>query len=179
MCRLYKVSTNVYRNLLAPFLGNIRPVHPRYTSRFYSIMAPSRQPGLDFISFVNGSPSPYHAVQSVRERLEKAGFQQLLERDDWADKCKPGGKYYITRNASTVAAWVRRESHCHLYPWSVPTWLTLLKAVGEKWTPGGPLAIIGAHTASLSILSVTLYLAYNSVQGLAMPARQAYLPMSE
>ena len=98
----------------------------RYTSISTTAMAPSSQPSHEFISFLNESPSPYHAVHSIRERLERAGFEQLLERDDWAGKCKPGGKYYITRNASTIAAW----------------------AVGRKWSPGGPFALIGAHTDS-------------------------------
>ena len=70
-------------------------------------MTPSAQPGLELISFVNESPSPYHAVKSTRERLENAGFCKLSDRDDWTGKCKPGGKYYTTRNGSTISAWVR------------------------------------------------------------------------
>jgi aspartyl aminopeptidase len=89
-------------------------------------MSPSAKPGHEFLDFVNSSPTPYHAVRSARERLEKAGFQQILERDDWASKCKPGKKYYLTRNASTLLAF----------------------AVGEKWRPGGPISMIGAHTDS-------------------------------
>ena len=31
----------------------------------------------DFVSFVNASPTPFHAVKSVKERLAKAGFQAI------------------------------------------------------------------------------------------------------
>jgi aspartyl aminopeptidase len=30
-----------------------------------------------FIKFVNGSPTPYHAVQNAALRLEKAGFLKV------------------------------------------------------------------------------------------------------
>ena len=115
-------SLNLYLRS-GPSAHNFTSSHHAYNT---AVMATSSQPSHEFISFLNESPSPYHAVQSIRERLERAGFEQLLERDDWAGKCKPGGKYYITRNASTIAAW----------------------AVGRKWSPGGPFALLGAHTDS-------------------------------
>lgn len=31
----------------------------------------------DFVSFLNASPTPYHAVASAKQRLEKAGFKQI------------------------------------------------------------------------------------------------------
>ncbi len=31
----------------------------------------------DFLDFVNASPTPFHAVRSVKERLSKAGFQEI------------------------------------------------------------------------------------------------------
>lgn len=31
----------------------------------------------DFVSFLNASPTPYHAVHSAKQRLEKAGFKQI------------------------------------------------------------------------------------------------------
>ncbi|CAM5641823.1 putative M18 family aminopeptidase 2 OS=Streptomyces antimycoticus OX=68175 GN=apeB PE=3 SV=1 [Streptomyces antimycoticus] len=43
----------------------------------------SAQPGIDrghtddLMSFLRASPSPYHAVASAAERLEKAGFQRI------------------------------------------------------------------------------------------------------
>jgi aspartyl aminopeptidase len=31
----------------------------------------------DFLDFVNASPTPFHAVKSVKERLTSAGFKQI------------------------------------------------------------------------------------------------------
>ena len=31
----------------------------------------------DFLSFVNASPTPFHAVRSVKEKLTKAGFTEI------------------------------------------------------------------------------------------------------
>ncbi|KAF2725482.1 peptidase M18, aminopeptidase I [Polychaeton citri CBS 116435] len=80
----------------------------------------------DFVSFLNASPTPFHAVQSAIERLEKAGFKPLRERDNWSSTVQPGGKYYLTRNTSTIIAF----------------------GVGEEWKPGNPVAMVGAHTDS-------------------------------
>ncbi|RDW83369.1 putative aspartyl aminopeptidase [Coleophoma crateriformis] len=80
----------------------------------------------DFIDFVNASPTPYHAVNSAIQRLTKAGFEEIRERDPWASTLQPGGKYYMTRNGSTIVAF----------------------AVGKRWKAGNPVAMIGAHTDS-------------------------------
>ena len=80
----------------------------------------------DFLSFVNASPTPFHAVRSARQRLEAAGFQYIKERDPWSSTLKPGGKYYLTRNGSTLVAF----------------------AIGEGWKAGGPISMVGAHTDS-------------------------------
>ncbi|CAK7203555.1 hypothetical protein SEUCBS139899_006289 [Sporothrix eucalyptigena] len=88
-------------------------------------MAPPKS-AYEFIDFVNASPTPYHAVASAVSRLEKAGFKAVKERDDWSASLKPGGKYYVTRNGSSIVAF----------------------AIGAKWRPGNPVAMIGAHTDS-------------------------------
>lgn len=80
----------------------------------------------DFLTFVNASPTPFHAVQSAKTRLEKAGFEPIRERDSWSSIVKPGGKYYLTRNGSTLVAF----------------------AVGGAWKAGNPVAMVGAHTDS-------------------------------
>lgn len=57
-----------------------------------------------FIHFVNRTGSPYHSVQAVRNILTNAGFEELHERTAW--KMVRGGKYFVTRNGSCIAAFV-------------------------------------------------------------------------
>jgi aspartyl aminopeptidase len=80
----------------------------------------------NFLDFVNASPTPFHAVLTARTYLEAAGFKPIKERDDWSTQVQPNGKYYLTRNASTIVAF----------------------AVGSAWKPGNPIAMVGAHTDS-------------------------------
>lgn len=80
----------------------------------------------EFIKFLNASHSPYHAVSSIKDHLTKHGFEELSERDSWNGKVSRKGKYFVTRNNSSIIAFV----------------------VGNKWQPGNAIAIIGAHTDS-------------------------------
>ncbi len=52
------------------------------TARFYSTMAPVniKVAANDFLDFVNASPTPFHAVKSVKERLSAAGFKEIKVR---------------------------------------------------------------------------------------------------
>lgn len=53
--------------------------------------------------FIRRSPSPWHAVKTAAEALEKAGYARLEERESWT--LTPGGKYYTTREGSSLIAW--------------------------------------------------------------------------
>ncbi|CDJ59872.1 aspartyl aminopeptidase, putative [Eimeria maxima] len=57
-----------------------------------------------FIHFVNKTGSPYHSVKAVKDILITAGFSELDERGSW--KVTQGGKYFVTRNDSCIAAFV-------------------------------------------------------------------------
>jgi len=76
----------------------------------------------DLMSFLAASPTPYHAVATAAERLEKAGFRQVAETDAWEGSS--GGKY-VVRGGAIIA-------------WYVP----------EGAEPHTPFRIIGAHTDS-------------------------------
>lgn len=54
------------------------------------------------IDFIKSSPTPFHAVATMSARLDEQGFQQLSEADAW-DVQQPG-RYYITRNDSSIIA---------------------------------------------------------------------------
>ncbi|MBR3894989.1 MAG: M18 family aminopeptidase [Clostridia bacterium] len=56
----------------------------------------------DLISFIENSPTAFHAVDSIEEILKKDGFLPLNEADVW--QLKAGQGYYVTRNRSSVIA---------------------------------------------------------------------------
>eukprot|EP01012_Entosiphon_sulcatum_P020338 TRINITY_DN2530_c0_g1_i1.p1 TRINITY_DN2530_c0_g1~~TRINITY_DN2530_c0_g1_i1.p1 ORF type:complete len:477 (-),score=94.85 TRINITY_DN2530_c0_g1_i1:19-1428(-) len=78
------------------------------------------------VEFVNASPSPFHAVDNAKTRLIAAGYKQLSERASWTQDLKPNGKFFFTRNNSSIVAF----------------------AIGGKYAAGNGLKIIGAHTDS-------------------------------
>ncbi|MBP8532861.1 M18 family aminopeptidase [Streptomyces sp. MK37H] len=88
----------------------------------------SAQPGIDrghtddLMSFLRASPSPYHAVASAAERLEKAGFRRIEETAPWDGTA--GGRF-VLRGGAIIA-------------WYVPE--------GAEATT--PYRIVGAHTDS-------------------------------
>ena len=53
------------------------------------------------LEFIKASPTPFHAVLNMAKTLEDNGFSQLAESDSW--NITPG-KYYVTRNASSIVA---------------------------------------------------------------------------
>jgi aspartyl aminopeptidase len=54
------------------------------------------------MDFLDASHSVYHAVAYISKILDQEGYTHLVEGDDWT--LEDGGKYYITRNMSTVIA---------------------------------------------------------------------------
>ena len=53
-------------------------------------------------SFIEASPTPFHAVENMRRTLQERGYVQLLESGEW--ELKAGGKYYVIRNGSALIA---------------------------------------------------------------------------
>ena len=124
----------------------------------------SRVHGL--LSFLDSSPSPFHAVESSRRLLEAAGFVRLSEGDLWGSRVKPNGSYYFTRNGSSLVAFSvggkfvrdtralwpgrghylmamlecrggRRQHHCCSHGQPVSTPQAAVKAPQQGWLPAG------------------------------------------
>ena len=56
----------------------------------------------DMLRFLNESHTQYHAAAAVADRLDAAGYTRLSESKTW--DLHEGGKYYVTRNGSSVMA---------------------------------------------------------------------------
>ena len=62
----------------------------------------------DLFAYIEKSPTPFHAVAESARRLEQAGFAALNETENWS--LVPGGKYYVTRNQSSLIAFVMPQT---------------------------------------------------------------------
>ncbi len=58
--------------------------------------------------FLDQSPTPYHAVASMKILLEQQGFKRLSEGDSWGQL--PAGGYYVTRNDSSIIAFTLTDA---------------------------------------------------------------------
>jgi len=76
----------------------------------------------DAMKFIDNSPDPFHVVQTAVEQLEEVGFVEWKGDEE----IEIGGKYYFTRNKSTLVAF----------------------SIGENYKPGKGFKIIGSHTDS-------------------------------
>ena len=56
----------------------------------------------DLVSFIKKSPTAFHAVAQISAELKGQGFEELSEGCPWT--VVPGGKYFVTRNGSSVIA---------------------------------------------------------------------------
>lgn len=54
------------------------------------------------LEFLDNSPTSFHAVAGMKERLEAAGYTRLYEGQCW--KLEAGNGYYVTRNDSAIIA---------------------------------------------------------------------------
>lgn len=62
----------------------------------------NRQITEELIRFIEKSPTAFHAVQAMKDELTASDFTELKENEHWA--LTPGGKYFVTRNASALIA---------------------------------------------------------------------------
>jgi len=55
------------------------------------------------IDFLKAAPTPFHAVQCMARALKAVGFEELHEKEQWQT---PPGKYFVTRNQSSIIAFI-------------------------------------------------------------------------
>ncbi|KAF5133180.1 Vacuolar aminopeptidase 1 [Metarhizium anisopliae] len=81
-----------------------------------------------FCDFLQENPTVFHTVDYFKRKLSDSGFEELSARDSWNGKVHPGGKYWVTRNGSTIIAFT----------------------VGAAYKPGNGVAMIGGHIDALT-----------------------------
>ncbi|MCB9495538.1 MAG: M18 family aminopeptidase [Fibrobacteria bacterium] len=65
---------------------------------------PTPEAAFDLMSFLDRSPTPWHAVAEGAARLERSGFRELYESDArW--RCAPGEGVFVRRGGALVA-WI-------------------------------------------------------------------------
>ncbi|MBF0287863.1 MAG: M18 family aminopeptidase [SAR324 cluster bacterium] len=62
----------------------------------------------NLIQFLDNAPTPFHATQSIAQRLEEANFTNLKEEELW--ETKPGGRYYVIREDASIAGWINGKT---------------------------------------------------------------------
>jgi len=59
------------------------------------------------LDFIDASPSPWHAVNSIAAQLEQFQFTRLDESAKW--QLQPGGRYYVIRGDSSIIVFVQGQ----------------------------------------------------------------------
>ncbi|WP_331346759.1 M18 family aminopeptidase [Cellvibrio sp. UBA7661] len=62
----------------------------------------------NLLRFLQASPTPFHAAKNLADQLSEAGFTRLHEGDAW--NLEPGGRYWLTRNDSSILAFIYGHS---------------------------------------------------------------------
>ncbi|KAJ5164952.1 uncharacterized protein N7500_006782 [Penicillium coprophilum] len=91
------------------------PVHPEDYSKPYC-------------EFMTSNPTIFHAVKSFSKQLEDHGYKYLSERAVWTSELKRGGKFYTSRNGSSLIAF----------------------NIGSKYESGNGVAIVAGHVDALT-----------------------------
>ena len=63
-------------------------------------MITAKQQVEGLLNFIDNSPSPYHAVKSIKDKLILFNFEPLDETEKW--NLKPGGRYFVIRDDSSI-----------------------------------------------------------------------------
>lgn len=77
---------------------------------------------------MTANPTIFHAVKSFSQQLEQHGYKQLSERAVWTSELKRGGKFYCTRNGSSLIAF----------------------NIGNNYASGNGMAIVAGHVDALT-----------------------------
>ena len=69
-----------------------------------SVLSRSMATAQGLIDFIHASPTPFHLVETAGAMLTESRFTKLDERQSWRNSITAGGKYFYSRNRSTIVA---------------------------------------------------------------------------
>lgn len=81
-----------------------------------------------FLKFLQENPTIFHTVDYFKAKASDLGYTELPARDNWSGKLEPGGKYFVSRNGSSLLAFT----------------------VGKAYKPGNGVAIVAGHIDALT-----------------------------
>ncbi|KAJ6097559.1 hypothetical protein N7499_001933 [Penicillium canescens] len=81
-----------------------------------------------YCEFMSSNPTIFHAVKSFSNQLEQHGYKYLSERAVWTSELKRGGKFYTSRNGSSLIAF----------------------NIGSEYESGNGVAIVAGHVDALT-----------------------------
>ncbi|CAG8031285.1 unnamed protein product [Penicillium salamii] len=81
-----------------------------------------------YCEFMTSNPTIFHAVKSFSKQLEDHGYKYLSERAVWTSELKRGGKFYTSRNGSSLISF----------------------NVGSQYESGNGVAIVAGHVDALT-----------------------------
>ncbi|KAJ5672709.1 Vacuolar aminopeptidase 1 [Penicillium longicatenatum] len=81
-----------------------------------------------YLEFMSTNPTIFHAVDTFSKQLEQHGYKKLSERAVWTSDLKRGGKFYVTRNSSSLLAF----------------------NIGKEYESGNGMAIVAGHVDALA-----------------------------
>ncbi len=67
----------------------------------------------ELLGFLKNSPTAFQAVEEIEKKLAETGFAKLGEHENW--DIVPGGKYFVTRNSSSVIAFSVPKQYAHSF----------------------------------------------------------------
>ncbi|KAI1103092.1 aminopeptidase I zinc metalloprotease-domain-containing protein [Jackrogersella minutella] len=81
-----------------------------------------------FCKFLQDNPTVFHSVGYFKDKMTSLGYKELPARDDWSGKLEAGGKYFVTRNGTSIIAFT----------------------VGKAYKPGNGVAMVAGHIDALT-----------------------------
>ena len=64
----------------------------------------------ELLTFIQHSPTPFHAVSNLSALFSEHGFVRLDEKNDW--QLAPAGKYFLVRSDSSIVAFILGNDSC-------------------------------------------------------------------